>query len=48
MEPERKTSGGSLLLLVERNPANAPVEVGSLGTMLYRVMYIPDGWPWDF
>ena len=45
---KRKKSGGSLLRLVERNPADAPVEVGSLGTISYRVMYIPDGWPWDF
>ena len=37
-----------ILLMVTRNPARKPVEVGSLSHYWQRFSTIPGGWPWDF
>ena len=36
--------------MATRHPAVAPVEVGtsSSNPIIYKVLYIPGGWPWDF
>ena len=44
----RKAKAAGSRWMVSRNPANSPVEVGSLSYYLQGFIYIPGGWEGDF
>ena len=41
-----KREGFATLLIAELRRSS--VEVGSFSPIIYKVLYIPGGWPWDF